>query len=217
MFEYRVMDDDLLQVAVWQNPELSTDCVVRPDGKISLPLIGDVPTTGKSIPELRREITALLSEYIRHPQVFVTIRKFGGKKYIVLGEVSQPGVFKIDGSTTVLEAIAEAGGFTNHAVASSVILIRGGLDAPNAERLNLTKALDQGDLRQNINLASQDIIFVPKKFIANLNYFLTQILEPLRTSGAVATEAATWYYGGYAPSTVKKMLDNALQSTVVIQ
>lgn len=217
MFEYKIMDDDQLQIAVWQNPDLSTDVVVRPDGKVSLPLIGDITTTGKSIPELRAEITKLYGEYVRHPQVYVAIRKFGGKKYIVLGEVTQPGVFRIEGSCSVLEAIADAGGFTSHAVASSVILIRGGLEKPNAERLNLTKALDQGDLTQNIQLASQDIIFVPKKFIANLNYFLTQILEPLRTSGAVATEAAKWYYGGYAPKTVQHMLEQAAQSTVVIQ
>jgi polysaccharide export outer membrane protein len=186
--EYMIGDDDILKISVWQNPDLDQEAIVRPDGKISVPLIGDVMARGLSITMLDDDLTKRLSEYVRSPEVSISLKKIGGSKVIVLGEIVKPGVYSMAGQKTLLEAIGLAGGFTRDAVASSIVLIRGGLVSPRAERINLSKALKGKDfIRQNIVLQAEDVIFVPKKFIADLNYFLTQIVDPL-SKGAYIKE-----------------------------
>jgi polysaccharide export outer membrane protein len=189
--EYVIGEEDILIIAVWQNPDLTQDAIVRPDGKISFPLIGDVLATGRTVSELDQEITGRLKEYIRQPEVSISIKKLGGNKVMVLGEVTSPGVYAVTGSKTILEAITLAGGFTKNSVPSSVVLIRGGFENPQAQRINLSKALS-GKPRLNVALLREDIIFVPKKFIANVNYFLEQLIGPL-SKGAYATrDTYTW-------------------------
>jgi polysaccharide export outer membrane protein len=189
--EYVIGEEDVLIIAVWQNPDLTQDIIVRPDGQISFPLIGDVLAKGRTVSQLDSEITKRLSEYIRQPEVSISIKKLGGNKVMVLGEVLKPGVYAVTGAKTILEAISLAGGFTKDSVASSVILIRGGLQNPEAKRVDLSKAL-AGKPNLNIALLSEDIVFIPKKFIANVNYFLEQLIGPL-SKGAYATrDAYTW-------------------------
>jgi len=178
--EYLIGEEDVLAIAVWQNEDLNQEAIVRPDGMISFPLIGDIRAAGLSIPQLDLEITERLKEFIKLPEVSISLRKVGGSKVIVLGEISRPGVYNVAGTKTILEAIGQAGGFTPNAVPSSVVLIRGGFKDPKAERINLSKALKGRDVnKQNVVLQATDIVFVPKKFIANLNYFLSQVVEPL--------------------------------------
>mgnify|MGYP000956546365 CR=1 FL=1 len=178
--EYVVGDDDVLHISVWQNDDLNMEVVVRPDGKISFPLIGDVSARGMTITQLDEEITRRLGEYIRSPEVSISLRKIGGSKVILLGEIQKPGVYSMAGQKTVLEAVGMAGGFTRDAVSSSIILIRGGLVNPKAQRINLTKALKGRDfIKNNVVLQAEDVVFVPKKFIADVNYFLGLIVDPL--------------------------------------
>ncbi len=189
--EYVIGEEDILIIAVWQNPDLTQDVIVRPDGQISFPLIGDVLAKGRTVSQLDQEITKKLREYIRQPEVSISIKKLGGNKVMVLGEVLKPGVYAVTGAKTILEAISLAGGFTKDSVASSVILIRGGLQNPEAKRIDLSKAL-AGKPGLNVALLSEDIVFIPKKFIANVNYFLEQIIGPL-SKGAYATrDTYTW-------------------------
>jgi polysaccharide export outer membrane protein len=186
--EYVIGDDDILKISVWQNPDLDQEAIVRPDGKISVPLIGDIIARGLTITQLDDDLTKRLSEYVRSPEVSISLQKIGGSKVVLLGEISKPGVYSMAGQKTLLEAIGMAGGFTRDAVSSSIVLIRGGLVNPRAERINLSKALKGKDfIRQNIVLQAEDVVFVPKKFIADLNYFLTQILDPL-SKGAYVKE-----------------------------
>ncbi len=185
--EYTIGADDVLAISVWQNPDLNQEVIVRPDGMISFPLVGDVMAEGLTITQFDAELTRLLGEFVRAPEVSISIRKLGGRKVIILGEVGSPGVHSVAGANTVLEAIAVAGGFKDSAVASSVILIRGGFEHPQAQRLNLTKAL-RGDARINLALQTEDIIFVPKKFISNVNFFLNQVLEPLSRGFYIAEQ-----------------------------
>ncbi|HEC69725.1 MAG TPA: hypothetical protein ENI31_05550 [Candidatus Omnitrophica bacterium] len=190
--QYVVGIGDILSISVWENPDLTQDVIVRPDGKISFPLIDEVQAAGLTISELDRRITNKLKEYIRFPDVSISLKKMGGRKVIILGQVRSPGVYSLSGSCTLLEAIALAGGFTNDAVTSSVIVIKGGLANPKAERINLARAIRKPQSKQNIVLESEDIIFVPKKFIANLNYFLKQILDPISRGIYTATEFKNW-------------------------
>ena len=186
--EYIIGQEDVLQISVWQNPDLNQEVIVRPDGRISFPLIGDVQAEGMTITALDKDITERLAEFVKVPEVSISIKKIGGKKIIVLGEVARPGVYAVSGSQSIIEAIGLAGGFTKDAVATSVILIRGGFENPQAKRLNLSKVLNSADLRQNVRLQAEDIVFVPKKFIANVNYFLSEILDPI-SKGAYTSSA----------------------------
>ena len=191
--EYSISEDDILKISVWQNPDLDQEVIVRPDGMISFPLISDVLAKGLSITELDQEITRRLSEFIRAPEVSISLKKIGGSKVIVLGEIMRPGVYSVTGAKTILEAIGQAGGFSRDAVPSSIVLIRGGFSQPQAQRLNLSKALGGREiLQQNIALQAEDVIFVPKKFIADLNYFLNQILDPLAKGAFTNRELRDW-------------------------
>jgi polysaccharide biosynthesis/export protein len=191
--EYTIGDDDVLQISVWQNPDLDQAAIVRPDGKISVPLIGDVMARGHTITQLDAQLTSLLSEYVKAPEISISLQKIGGSKVILLGEISKAGVYSMSGQKTILEAIGMAGGFTKDAVPSSIILIRGGLVDPHASRINLSKALKGRDfIRQNVVLQAEDVIFVPKKFIADLNYFLSQITGPLSQGTYISKEYQSW-------------------------
>ncbi|MBN2119703.1 MAG: polysaccharide export protein [Candidatus Omnitrophica bacterium] len=176
---YIIGQGDTLFISVWENPDLDQETIVRPDGKISLPLVDEVQASGLSVGQLDEKITAKLKEYIRFPDVSISLRKIGLGKVIVLGEVVYPGVYSISGATNLLEVIALAGGFTSHSVASSVIVVKDGFDNPKAERFDLNKAIHKPSSQQNITLASGNIVFVPKKFIADVNYFLSTLFGPI--------------------------------------
>jgi len=181
-WQYKIGEDDILFLSVWQNPDLDTDLIIRPDGYVSIPLIGDIKTVGLTVPELTKIITEKLKDYIRNPQISITIKKIGGSKVILLGEINSPGVYNIKSGTRVMELIALGRDFTKDAVKNSVILVRGGFKNPTVRRLNLESVL-KGDISDNIILEPEDIVYIPKTFISNLNYFLTQLLDPL-TKGA---------------------------------
>ena len=202
--QYIIGTEDILSLFVWQNPDLSQDTPIRPDGNASFPLIGEMRAAGLSIPDLTKNVTEKLKEYLKNPLVTISVRTYWGQvskrpgeqKVVILGEVAQPGVYYVSGARTVLEAIGQSGGFTRDAVPSSTILIRGGPMKPNAIRLNLNRTLTKGDVTQNVMLQAEDTIFVPKKFIADLNYFLLQLLGTVTNSKtlehAVQGGAASW-------------------------
>jgi len=189
MLEYRVGEGDTLFIHVWQNDDVSQEVTVRPDGRISFPLAGDVEALGKTLGQLKEELTQRLKEYIRAPQVSISVAKLGASKVIILGEVTYPGVYGVSGKRTVLEAVALAGGFTSDAVVSSIILVRGGLQKSTGRRINLNKSLKGKDDKNenNVELRSEDIIFVPKKFISDVNYLVNTVLGPI-LQGSLSTE-----------------------------
>ncbi|MGE5279489.1 MAG: polysaccharide biosynthesis/export family protein [Deltaproteobacteria bacterium] len=191
--EYIIADGDVLYISVWENPDLDQEVVVRPDGRISFPLVGDLSARGRTIVELDDILTEALKEFIRNPEVSISIRKLGGSKVIILGEVQRPGVYAVSGSKTILEAVALAGGFTPDAVANSVVLIRGGFGNPQVQRLDLKKTLMHGRaMNQNVALESEDIVFVPKTFISDLGRVLTQIIDPVSRGSFAAEVMRKW-------------------------
>jgi len=178
---YRIGIGDVLEISVWRNTDLDKNVIVRPDGVISYPLIGDIPAVGLSLTELDDRITEALTDYVRNPVVSVAVQRFGGTKVVILGEVKTPGVYSPPGGGNIIDVIALAGGFTDHAVKRGTFLIRGGLAAPEVYRLNLARVF-KGDLSQNLSVQSNDIIYVPKRFIANWNYVMQQISPTLSTT-----------------------------------
>jgi len=122
--EYRLGPEDVIEIFVWKESDLSTTVVVRPDGKISLPLIGELPASGKTSVQLQAEIRKLLSQFVTDPSVNVIVKEVNSAKVSVFGEVKTPGMYKIQDRGTVLDAIAMAGGFTEYAKRNNVMVIR---------------------------------------------------------------------------------------------
>jgi polysaccharide export outer membrane protein len=179
--EYYIDIGDVLDISVWQIADLSRpEVIVRPDGRISFPLIGDVKAEGITLTQLHDTVTEKLKTYVKAPQVSIMIRRFGeqGNKVVILGEIPGPGVYKFSGPPTIIEAIASAGGYTRYAVLNSIMVIRGDVrNKPQVTRVNLAKIIKSGSLSENIFLRPNDIVYVPRSFIGNVNTFL-EIFQP---------------------------------------
>lgn len=160
--EYRIGPADVLQVTVWRNDALSREVPVRPDGKISLPLLNDVQAAGLTAVELRNEIARRLKDYVTAPDVTVSVKEINSLKVNVLGQVQKPGVIEVKRRVSVLEAIALAGGLTPFAAANRMVVLR---KAPDGRLVRIGiryKDLVEGDDRQNILLQRDDTVMVPQ-------------------------------------------------------
>jgi polysaccharide export outer membrane protein len=122
--EYRLGAEDVLTVFVWKQPDLSTTAVIRPDGKISLPLLGELPAAGKTSGQLQAEIATQLKQFVVDPHVNVIVKEVNSPVISVLGQVRKPDRYHIRQRVTALEAIAMAGGFTEFAKRDKVTIIR---------------------------------------------------------------------------------------------
>jgi polysaccharide export outer membrane protein len=122
--EYRIGREDVVTVEVWKDPALSAKVPVRPDGKISLPMIGEVAAAGRTAADLEREITERLRPYVEQPVVAVMVSEINAARFYVLGEVAHPGAFPVRGPISVVQALAMAGGPTEYANPRKVVVIR---------------------------------------------------------------------------------------------
>lgn len=180
--EYYIDVGDILDISVWQISDLSKpEVIVRPDGKISFPLIGDIRAEGLTLTQLDNSITERLKTYVKMPEVSIMLRRFGeqANKVSILGEVAAPGVYKYSGPPTIAEVIASAGGYTKYSVINSIMVIRGvGIGKkPEAIRINLANILKGNKYSNNIVLRPNDVIYVPRSFIGNMNTFM-ELIQP---------------------------------------
>lgn len=164
-YEYRIGPEDVLEIDVWKNSDLSKVVIVRPDGKISLPLIGDVKAAGTTPDQLRKEITKMLERYQETVVVSVIVSEINSYKVYVLGEVVNPGTYTVKRKTTLLQAIALAGGFTQFASRNKIMLIRekGG---PNGKENKMSVRFKdivykKKKTDKNMILNPGDTVFVP--------------------------------------------------------
>lgn len=185
LMEYFISVDDELEIFVWQNPDLSKDVIVGPDGYISCPLVGRLKAAGLSLSQLEEELTGRFFQYVKYPKVSVMIKKFAGYQIIILGEVNSPGIYTYKGTINAIEAVALAGDFTDKAHMDSVIVVRGLGEKPHATRINMVKAITKGIVEKEITLKPNDILFVPKTFVANLNKFIGDLGPILGTVDTV--------------------------------
>ncbi len=158
--EYRIGREDVLEVVVWHEPELTRIVPVRPDGRISLPLAGEVEAAGKTPEELQVGLTRALEPYIHDTRVAVLVREINGDKVFVHGEVTKPGGFPLRGPMSVMQAIALAGGRTEFAKDQVVWLrqVKGG----KTERVSLSfRELIQGEAAGALSLRPGDVLYVP--------------------------------------------------------
>jgi polysaccharide export outer membrane protein len=158
---YVIGQGDVIEVFVWRNDQLSREVVVRPDGRISLPLLPDIQAEGFNVVQLKNKITRLLTEHLDNPRVSVIIKTIKSYRISVLGRVRNPGVYPITGNTTLAEAIALAGGFTEWADKSDITVVSNNGGEKRQVVINYKKIASGKDLSQNIVLKRGDIIIVP--------------------------------------------------------
>jgi len=154
--------DDVLVINVWKEPEVSQTVPVRPDGKISLPLIGTVMASGLTPTQLQASITRELESYLSHPGVTVIVHEVKSQRFVVVGQVAKPGGYELQTPMTVLDAIAGAGGPLEYAKLKSIYVLRTGPNG-NPIRLpfNYKDAIKGKNLGQNVRLQSHDTVVVP--------------------------------------------------------
>lgn len=158
---YRIGPEDLLRISVWNNPELSLDLTVRPDGKISVPLIQDVQAEGLTPGELSDSIHTELLKYIKDPQVSVIVLQVNAPKYYILGAVKNPGTYPLRGDLSLLQAISIAGGFTPFASLKNIRLVRNNGGNQVVRVVNYYKVIENRS-RWNYLLRPGDTIVVPE-------------------------------------------------------
>ena len=154
---YVIGPEDQLMIRVWRERDVSGAVIVRPDGKITLPLIGDVQAGGRTPEQLRKEVTEKLSEFLNRPEVMVAVTAVRSKKYYIVGQVNRTGSFPLVVPTTVLEALSNAGGFQQWANRKKIVILRGN----KRLKFNYNDVIKGKHMEQNIYLQNGDHIIVP--------------------------------------------------------
>lgn len=166
--DYKIGVDDIVQVTVWRNPELGITVPVRPDGRITVPLIGDVEAGGRTPEVVSADIQERLGAYVRDPQVAVILTDLRSHEYLsrvrVTGAVKQPVSIPYRQGMTVLDAVLAAGGVTEFAAPDRSDLYRKTEDGKTGSYpVRLDRILDRGDLSTNFNVAPGDVITIPER------------------------------------------------------
>jgi polysaccharide export outer membrane protein len=159
---YVIGANDVLAINVWKEPDVSRSVPVRSDGKISLPLVGELQASGQTPRQLEQEITKRLQSYISEPEVTVIVTDSKSQKINILGMVARPGAYLLTSSTTVLDAVAMAGGFKDFAKQKSIYVLRQGTDgAQKRIPFNYKEVIKGKNPEQNIRLQAGDTVVIP--------------------------------------------------------
>ncbi len=159
---YVIGANDVLAINVWKEPDISRSVPVRSDGKISLPLVGELQASGQTPRQLEQEITKRLQSYISEPEVTVIVTASNSQKVNIMGMVAKPGAYLLTSSTTVLDAIAMAGGFRDFAKQKSIYVIRQAPDGTQKQiPFNYKEVIKGKNPEQNIRLQAGDTLVVP--------------------------------------------------------
>jgi len=166
--EYFIGAEDVLEITVWRNVDLSKIVQVRPDGKISMPLIRDIMAVGKTPSQMAEEMTNKLKEYIQNPIVAVSVQQVNSSNIFVLGEVQNPGRYPLKSKTTLLQGITIAGGFTPIAARNQIVIFRFTESTTGTTGMKrLTASYDEivlrGGITENFELKSGDTVVIPSE------------------------------------------------------
>lgn len=154
-------NDDVLAINVWKEPDISRSIPVRSDGKISLPLVGEVQAAGLTPLKLEKDIAEKLKSFISEPEVTVMVQQVNSQKFNILGQVNKPGSYVIANSPTVLDALALAGGFRDFAKRKSIYVLRHGASGEVRLPFNYKEVSEGKNMAQNVKLQPGDTIIVP--------------------------------------------------------
>jgi polysaccharide export outer membrane protein len=159
--DYLIGPDDVLQVVFWQEKDLSAEVVVRPDGKISLPLINEVQASGATPAQLRTTIMQAASRFVTDPSLTIFVKTINSRKVFVMGQVNKPGQYPLNDSMTVLQMLATAGGLAEYAKGGKITVTRTEQGQTKSFKFNYNDVRDGKNLQQNIVLKPGDTIVVP--------------------------------------------------------
>ena len=158
---YTIGADDVLIVIFWQDKEMSGEVTVRPDGKITLPLINDVQAAGLAPTQLRDSIEEAAAKFLREPNATVVVKQINSRKVYITGQVTRPGGYSLTVPTTVLQLIAMAGGLSEYADKEHVVVLRTDNGKQTSYRFNYKEVAQQKNLNQNVLLHIGDTVLVP--------------------------------------------------------
>jgi len=158
--DYVIGIADVLNVVSWRDKELSADVVVRPDGKISLPMLNDVPAAGMTPEQLAAAVQKAATKFVRDPGITVIVKEIHSRKVYVVGEVAKPGSVNLGSELNVLQAIAEAGGFLEAANKSDVVIVRIEDGEERRFKFNYNEVVRGKNVAQNIRLVPGDTILI---------------------------------------------------------
>jgi polysaccharide export outer membrane protein len=165
--EYIIGPEDELDVFVWQNPDLSVTVPVRPDGRISTPLVDDMVAASKTSQELARDIEKVLAKYVRDPLVTVSVKTFNGpysQQVRIVGQAQQPMAIAFRNNMTVLDAMIAVGGMTEFAAGNRAVIVRNEGDEQKSYSVRLDDLLLNGDVSANVPLLPGDILIIPESW-----------------------------------------------------
>lgn len=160
-FPYIIGTMDVLEIQVWEEPNFSRQVLVRPDGKITLPLIGDIQAAGISTKGLQSLLTKKLKTYTKNPEVTVILVESNSKKFYIIGKIKRPGTYPLSPDMTVLQALAVTGGLEEWADKDSIRIIRRSSGKESVILFDYNKVMNGANLEQNILLEPGDTIIVP--------------------------------------------------------
>jgi polysaccharide export outer membrane protein len=165
--EYRIGPGDSLNIFVWRNPELTLTVPVRPDGRLSIPLVEDVVAIGKTPTSLAREFEQRLSKYVKEPLVTVIVENFVGpipEQIRVIGEAAQPRALPYRADMTVLDVMIAVGGLTKYAAGNDSVIIRTAQGEQNTYSVHLNSLIRDGEIENNVALRPGDILIIPQRW-----------------------------------------------------
>ncbi len=178
---YRLTKSDVVDLNFTFSPDFNQSLIVQPDGFVALKGAGTILAEGLTLPEFHAEVCSAYRGFLHQPEVTVTLKDFDKPYFLASGEVAKPGKYELRGDLTVNEAVAIAGGFTQQARHSQVVLFRrAGVDVAETHVLDLRKMLDSRNLREDMHLQPGDFIFVPQSRISKIRKF-------------VPTNSMSWY------------------------
>lgn len=158
---YVIGPEDELSIIFWRDKDMSADVVVRPDGKISLPLLNEVDAAGRTPEELRAMLIEAASKFVEEPNATVVVKEIHSRKVFITGNVAKPSAYQLTTGMTVVQLIAQAGGLQEYADSKNIVVLRKQAGGQKYFKVNYNDIIKQRDLKQNILLQPDDTVIVP--------------------------------------------------------
>jgi len=200
--DYRIGAGVVLDVKLYYRPELNERTRVRPDGKISLQLIGDVVADGVSAADLSREIQRRYGEHLHQPETTVIVRSFEGQIAFIDGEVGKPGMVKFHRTPSIYQAVVLAGGLQVTAARNIKLIRNRGNERPAVAVIDVRELLQHSKDMDPIYLRPYDVVYVPKSFITRVNDFIDQYIDGVIPQAAQQMLGINWWWNAIGSSGV---------------
>jgi polysaccharide export outer membrane protein len=158
---YLIGPADVLSIVFWRDKDMSADVIVRPDGKISLPLLDEVQAAGLTPEQLRAHLVAAAAKFVEEPNATVVVKEIHSRKVFITGNVTKPGTYDLTGDLTVLQLIAMAGGLQEYADKKGIVILRTENGRQQTHKFNYKDVIKQRHVEQNLVLKPGDTVVVP--------------------------------------------------------